>query len=81
MHSQSSDKILPNKQMGRLMKYIYYTIVLFGNVVVNKILSRHIRKWFYRSLGAEVGKNCVICRRADMLFSKGLHIANNVAIG
>lgn len=24
MHSQSPDKIFPNKPMGRFMKYIYY---------------------------------------------------------
>lgn len=67
--------------MNKPIKCIYYAIVLFGNVVVNKIPSRHIRKLFYKMLGAKIGKGSVICRRADILFPKGLDIENNVAIG
>lgn len=70
-----------NRQMSKPVKCIYYSMVLFGNVVINKIPSRHIRKWFYQSLGAKIGKNTVICRRADILFPKGLKLANNVAVG
>ena len=58
-----------------------YAIVLFGNVVVNKIPSRHIRKWFYQMLGAKIGKRSTICRRADILFPKGLNLADGVSIG
>ena len=71
----------PNQQMGRMVKYFYYPVVLFGNVVINKIPSRHIRKWWYQMLGAKIGKNSVICRRADVLFPKGLQLANNVSVG
>lgn len=69
------------KEMSKPIKSIYYATVLFGNVIINKIPSRHLRKWFYRLLGAKIGKNTVICRRADILFPKGLHLANNIAVG
>lgn len=70
-----------SKKMNKFIKCIYYSIVLFGNVVINKIPSRHIRKWFYKILGAKIGNKTVICRRVDVLFPKGLNISNNVAIG
>lgn len=70
-----------NRDMSKPIKCLYYSIVLFGNVVVNKIPSRHLRKWYYQSLGAKIGKNTVICRRADVLFPKGLNLADNVAVG
>lgn len=67
--------------MNKVKKCIYYSIVLFGNVVINKIPSRHIRKWFYELLGAKIGKGTFICRRADILFPKGLDLGENVAVG
>lgn len=70
-----------NRSMSKPIKCIYYTVVLFGNVVVNKVPSRHLRKWFYQALGAKIGKRAFIARRADVLFPKGLNIADNVAIG
>ena len=39
--------------MPKIVKCVYYAITLFGNVVINKIPSRHIRKWFYQLMGAE----------------------------
>ena len=62
-------------------KSIYYAITLFGNVVINKIPSRHLRKWFYQAMGAKIGKHTVICRRADVLYPKGLKFADNIAVG
>lgn len=74
-----------NKSLGNSMskpvKCIYYAVTLFGNVVINKIPSRHIRKWFYQLLGVKIGKNAGICRRTEVLYPKGLKIANNVAVG
>lgn len=67
--------------MKKVIKCIYYAVVLFGNVVINKIPSRHIRKWFYILLGAKIGEESVICRRADILFPKGLELGKNVAVG
>ncbi len=71
----------PNRKMSKPIKCIYYAVVLFGNVVVNKIPSRHLRKWFYQVLGAKIGRHAFIARRADVLFPKGLNIAGNVAVG
>lgn len=67
--------------MPKLVKYIYYTIVLFGNVFINKIPSRHIRKWFYQLMGAKIGKNSFPCRRVEVLLPKGLQLADGVAVG
>lgn len=69
------------KDMPKLVKCIYYAVVLFGNVVVNKIPSRHLRKWFYQLLGAKIGKGTVICRRAEVLLPKGLQLADRVSVG
>ena len=44
-------------QMSKPVKCIYYAVTLFGNIVWNKIPSRHLRKWFYQMLGAKMGKN------------------------
>lgn len=70
-----------NREMSKPVKCIYYGVVLFGNVVVNKIPSRHLRKWFYEMLGAKIGKHTVICRRVEVLYPKGLKLADNVAVG
>ena len=74
------DKNINNK-MPKPIKCIYYAMVLFSNVFVNKIPSRHIRKWVYKILGAKIGKHTFICRRVDILFPKGLNLAENVAVG
>ena len=68
-------------QMSRPIKRIYYAVVLIGNVVVNKIPSRHCRKWFYQIMGARIGKNTFPCRRVEVLFPKGLKLADHVAVG
>lgn len=71
----------PNRKMNKFTKICYYSIVLFGNAVINKIPSRHIRKWFYQILGAKIGKNTTIYRRAEVLFPRGLNIADRTQIG
>lgn len=72
---------MKNSSMSKTKKIIYYSIVLFGNVVVNKLPSRHVRRWFYELLGARIGKSSIICRRAEVLFPKGLRVGSNVAVG
>ena len=67
--------------MPKIVKCVYYAITLFGNVVINKIPSRHIRKWFYQLMGAEIGKNTFPCRRVEVLLPKGLKLADGVAVG
>lgn len=68
-------------EMPKYTKMLYYAIVLFGNVVINKIPSRHFRKWFYQLMGAKIGKNTVLCRRVEVLYPKGLKLSNNISIG
>lgn len=67
--------------MGKIHKAIYYAITLWGNRIINKLPSRHIRKWFYQLLGAKFGKNCFPCRRVEILLPKGLELGDGVAIG
>lgn len=67
--------------MSKPIKTIYYTLVLFGNVIWNKIPSRHLRKWFYQILGAKMGKRTFPCRRVEILFPRGLKLGDGVAIG
>lgn len=68
-------------EMSKPVKAVYYAIVLFSNTVVNKLPSRHLRKWFYQIMGAEIGKKTFPCRRVEILFPKGLKLADGVAIG
>lgn len=67
--------------MEHWKKYIYYPIVLFGNVVINKIPSRHIRKWFYQLLGARIEKKSFFFRRVEVLFPKGILIGKYCTVG
>lgn len=67
--------------MNKIKKCIYYSIVLFGNTIINKIPSRKLRKYFYILLGANIGKGTVICRRAELLYPNGLVLKENVAVG
>lgn len=67
--------------MPKLIKMVYYAITLFGNVVINKIPSRHLRKWFYQLMGAQIGKNTFPCRRVEVLLPKGLVLGDGVGVG
>lgn len=67
--------------MSKPVKLVYYTVTLLGNMVINKIPSRHIRKWYYQLMGAGVGKDTFPCRRVEVLFPKGLRLADRVAVG
>jgi acetyltransferase-like isoleucine patch superfamily enzyme len=68
-------------EMPKPIKCTYYAITLFGNVIINKIPSRHIRKWFYQLMGATIGEHTFPCRRVEVLFPKGLKLADGVAVG
>ena len=67
--------------MPKLLKAIYYAVTLWGNRIINKIPSRHLRKWFYLMLGAKIGKDSFPCRRVEILFPKGLIVEDRVSIG
>lgn len=73
-----------NKSLGNAMpkpfKMAYYAITLLGNSVINKIPSRHIRKWFYQCMGARIGKDSYLCRRVEVLLPKGLYLGERVAV-
>lgn len=68
-------------EMPKFWKCLYYALTLWGNVVWNKIPSRHLRKWFYQALGARIGKRSFPCRRVEVLFPKGLTLGDGVAVG
>ena len=78
-------KRIYHKSMGNDMsmpiKAAYYAITLLGNMIINKLPSRHLRKWFYQMLGAEIAKNCFPSRRVEILFPKGLRLEEGVAVG
>ena len=78
-------KRIHHKSMGNNMskpvKAIYYALTLWGNRIINKLPSRHIRKWFYQMLGAKFGKNCFPCRRVEILLPKGLMLEDGVSVG
>lgn len=76
MHTKSL-----GNEMSKPAKMVYYAITLFGNVVINKIPSRHIRKWFYQMMGAKIGQNSYPCRRVEVLLPRGLVLGDGVAVG
>lgn len=55
--------------------------MLFGNAIINKIPSRHIRLWYYKILGAKIGNDAGFCRRVEISYPKGLRMGNHVAVG
>ena len=67
--------------MPKLQKAAYYAVTLWGNRIVNKLPSRHIRKWFYQLLGAKIGRACFPCRRVEVLLPKGLELGDRVSVG
>lgn len=69
------------RNMSKPVKCAYYAVVLFGNAVINKLPSRHLRKWFYQLLGAKLGKGTHLCRRAEVLLPMGLKLSDRVSVG
>lgn len=67
--------------MSKVRKALYYAVTLWGNCFVNKVPSRHLRRWFYQLLGAKLGKNCMPCRRVEILLPKGLILGDGVSVG
>lgn len=80
MRTESHKKSLGNN-MSKPVKCLYYAITLFGNTVINKIPSRHVRKWFYQLLGAKMGGKTFPCRRVEILLPMGLKLSDRVAVG
>ena len=55
--------------------------IILGNMIINKIPSRTIRRGFYKAMGMKIGKNSVIFRRADILAPYSIDIGENTSIG
>lgn len=68
-------------EMSKIHKSVYYAVTLLGNMIINKLPSRHLRRWFYQLLGAQFGKNCMPSRRVEILLPKGLKLGDGVAVG
>lgn len=75
------EKLFDHNDMKHWVKYFYYPLFLFRNVVINKIPSRHLRKWFDKLMGARIGKGSFLFRRTEVLFPKGLLIGKNSTVG
>lgn len=73
-------KSLGNK-MSKPVKALYYALVLFGNVFVNKLPSRHLRKWWLELFGAKIGKRSFPARRVEVLLPMGLKMGEGVTVG
>lgn len=67
--------------MSKISKAFYYAMTLWGNRIINKVPSRHIRRWFYQLLGAKLGEMCFPSRRVEVLLPKGLILGDRVTIG
>lgn len=75
------NKIYDHNDMAHWKKYIYYPLTLFRNVFINKIPSRHFRKWIDGILGARIGRGSFLFRRTEVLFPKGLYIGEYSNVG
>ena len=67
--------------MSKPVKMVYYAVTLFGNVLINKIPSRHFRNIYYKLMGTKIGKKTYPCRRVEVLYPRGLELGDRVAIG
>lgn len=70
-----------HNDMSHWVKYIYYPLTLFRNAVINKIPSRHFRRFVDRLMGVRIGSGSFLFRRSEILFPKGLSIGDNSTIG
>lgn len=76
IHHRSMSNTMP-----RLLKPLYFAVNLWGNRIINKIPSRHLRRGFYRMLGMEAGRGSFLSRRVEVLYPKGLVMDERVSIG
>lgn len=79
------EKTIHNKSLGndmpKLVKMVYYAVTLFGNVLINKMPSRHFRNIYYKLMGTKIGEKTYPCRRVEVLFPRGLELGDRVAVG
>ena len=70
-----------HNDMAHWKKYIYYPLTFFRNDIINKIPSRHFRRFVDKMLGARFGKGSFLFRRTEILFPKGLYIGEHSNVG
>lgn len=75
------EKVNNHNDMAHWMKYLYYSITLFRNVVINKIPSRHFRRFVDKCMGARIGKRSFLFKRTELLFPKGLWMGETSNVG
>jgi len=81
MSIESSHQMSLSNRMPKWVKYPYFTFMLFGNAVINKIPSRHIRKWYLQLLGAKIGNKAGVARRVEVSYPGGLKMGDRVSVG
>ena len=54
---------------------------VFGNTIVNKIPSRHLRRLYYRCMGAKIGKKSLLFRRVELIKPLGLNMGSSSSVG
>lgn len=59
---------------------IINALMLTMNAWGNNIPSRHFRRWFYRCMGAKIGRS-IIFRKTEILEPQKLEIGDDVSIG
>lgn len=67
--------------MNNLLKKMYWILTVFGNCVVSNIPSRHIRRWFYCCMGANINERSVIFRNVDILSPRKFSIDAGSSVG
>lgn len=63
------------------MPKIYNAINLLGNMIINKIPSRHLRLLYYKLMGAKIGKDSFLFRNVDTLAPNNLVIGDTCSVG
>lgn len=77
----TEQRLFNHDDMEHWKKYLYYPLTIFRNVVLNKIPSRHVRRFIDKLMGARIGSGSYLFRRTEVLFPKGLWVGDNTNIG
>ena len=70
-----------SNSMPKAIKPLYFAVNLWGNRIINKIPSRHLRRGFYRMLGMRCGNGSFLSRRVEVLYPRGLVMDDRVSVG
>lgn len=67
-------RLYDHNDMVHWKKYVYYSLTLFRNAVINKIPSRYFRRIYDKLMGVKFGEENFWFRRMEVLFPKGFLI-------